>query len=62
MPNKTKLRKTFAKRKVISDQDYQETLIDIAHFKAEQHGFVPGFEQEEWFETEKDIHEMLKLH
>ncbi len=62
MPNKTQLRKTHVKSKVVYEQDYQETLTDTAHYKAEQCGFVPGYAQEEWVETENDIRAMLKLH
>ena len=62
MPNKTQLRKTCSKNKVVYDQDYQKSLADAAYYKAEQCGFVPGYAQEEWIETDKDIRAMLKLH
>ena len=62
MPNRTQLRKIRSKNKVVYDQDYQESLTNAAHYKAEQCGFVPGYAQEEWIETEKDIRAMLKLH
>ena len=44
------------------DQDYQEMIAEAAYYKAEQRGFVPGFEQEDWLAAEYEIHSMLDLH
>ncbi len=43
-------------------QDYQEMIAEAAYYKAEQRGFVPGFEQEDWLAAESEIHSMLDLH
>ena len=45
-----------------SDQDYQEMIAEAAYYKAEQRGFVPGFEEEDWLEAENEIISMLNLH
>ena len=44
------------------DQDYQEMIAEAAYYKAEQRGFVPGFEQEDWLAAENEIRSMLDLH
>lgn len=45
-----------------SDQDFQEMIAEAAYYRAEQRGFVPGFEEEDWLQAETDILAMLKLH
>ncbi len=45
-----------------SDQDFQEMIAEAAYYKAEQRGFIPGFEEEDWLQAESDILAMLKLH
>ena len=62
MPTKKLSQETLAKNKMAYNQDYQEMLSDTAHYKAEQYGFVPGYAQEEWVETENDILSLLDLH
>lgn len=44
------------------NQDYQEMISEAAYYKAEQRGFVPGFEQEDWLAAENEILSMLDLH
>ena len=74
MPTTVKSQKTSQKKKPVlsvkskksskykSDQDYQEMIAEAAYYKAEQRGFVPGFEEEDWLEAENEILAMLKLH
>ncbi len=74
MPSIVKEKKTSQKKKQIltvkskkdspfkSDQDYQEMIAEAAYYKAEQRGFVPGFEEEDWLEAENEIMSMLNLH
>ena len=45
-----------------SDQDYYEMIAEAAYYKAEQRGFIPGFEEEDWLEAENEIMSMLNLH
>jgi len=47
MPNTVKSRKTPQKHKHVRAQNYQEMLVEVAHYNAEQHGFISGFEEEE---------------
>lgn len=44
------------------NQDYQEMIAEAAYYKAEQRGFIPGFEEEDWLDAENEILAMLKLH
>ena len=74
MPNQVKSQKTAQKKKTVLSikpkksnvqdptQDYQEMIAEAAYYKAEKREFVPGFEQEDWFEAENEILSMLKLH
>ena len=45
-----------------SNHDYHEMIAQAAYYKAEQRGFVPGFEQEDWLAAEYEIYSMLDLH
>jgi len=63
-PQKTKfeLSDRFKKSTAhIPNEDYQEMVLEAAYYKAEQRGFVPGYEEEDWLEAENEILEMLKL-
>ena len=74
MATTVKSKKTLQKKKpvllvkakkdspLISNQDYHEMIAEAAYYKAEQRGFIPGFEKEDWFEAENDILSMLSLH
>jgi hypothetical protein len=35
--------------------DRRRRIADAAYYRAEQRGFTPGFEDEDWLEAEKDI-------
>lgn len=65
--------KTLKKKSVLSikpkrkinnptDQDFQEMISQAAYYKAEQRGFVPGFEEEDWLLAEEEIIAMQKRH
>lgn len=45
----------------IPNQDYQEMVSQAAYYKAEQRGFIPGYEEEDWLEAENEILSMLNL-
>ena len=74
MPTTVKSKKTSKKKKPVlsvktkktnpykPDQDYQEMIAEAAYYKAEQRGFIPGFEEEDWLEAENEIMSMLNLH
>ena len=44
------------------DQDFQEMIAEAAYYKAEQRGFIPGYEEQDWLDAENEILAMLKLH
>ena len=74
MPTTVKSQKKSQKKKAVLsikskrktknpyNQDFQEMIAEAAYYKAEQRGFVPGFEEEDWLEAESEIMAMLKLH
>ena len=74
MPTTVKSQKTTSKKKSVlsvkskkisqpkPDQDYQEMIAEAAYFKAEQRGFIPGFEEQDWLDAENEVLAMLKLH
>ena len=74
MPTTVKLRSTAQKRKPklsvkskktsahTPNQDYQEMIAEAAYYKAEQRGFIPGFEEQDWLDAENEVLAMLKLH
>ena len=45
-----------------SGQDFQEMIAEAAYYKAEQRGFVPGFEEEDWLQAEDEMMAMLQRH
>jgi len=45
----------------IPNQDYQEMVSQAAYYRAEQRGFIPGYEEEDWLEAENEILSMLNL-
>jgi len=45
----------------IPNHDYHEMVSQAAYYKAEQRGFIPGYEEEDWLEAENEILSMLDL-
>lgn len=45
----------------IPNQDYHEMVSEAAYYKAEQRGFMPGYEEEDWLAAENEILSMLDL-
>ena len=43
----------------ISNRDRYEMIAKMAYFRAEKRGFEPGWEQQDWLESEGLIDEML---
>ena len=43
----------------ISNRDRYEMIAKMAYFRAEKRGFEPGWEQQDWLESERLIDEML---
>ena len=74
MPTTVKMKKTPQKKKPVlsvktkkttlynPDQDYHEMIAEAAYYKAEQRGFKPGFEEDDWLEAENEIMSILNLH
>lgn len=74
MQTTTKSQKTVEKKKPVlsvksnktslnnPDQDYHEMIAEAAYYKAEQRGFIPGFEDQDWYEAENEISPLLDLH
>lgn len=44
----------------VSPKERYEMIAKMAYFRAEKRGFEPGWEQEDWLESERLIDEMLK--
>lgn len=51
---KTNSRPTAAERRAM--------IAEAAYYKAEQRGFMPGFEELDWFEAEQEIVSKLSNH
>jgi len=43
----------------INPRDRYEMIAKMAYFRAEKRGFEPGWEQDDWLESERLIDEML---
>ena len=43
----------------IDQRDRYEMIAKMAYYRAEKRGFEPGWEQEDWLESEKLVDEML---
>ncbi len=52
--------KKTAARVAVSPKERYEMIAKMAYFRAEKRGFEPGWEQEDWLESERLIDEMLK--
>ena len=48
-----------AGKKLFSARDRYEMIAKMAYFRAEKRGFEPGWEQEDWLESEKLVDDML---
>ena len=48
-----------ASKNLFSQRDRYEMIAKMAYFRAEKRGFEPGWEQEDWYECEKLVDEML---
>ena len=63
-PRKKTTRQPTAKKRSstqsISHKDRYEMIAKMAYFRAEKRGFEPGWEQQDWLESEKLIDEMLR--
>lgn len=35
--------------------DRQEIIAELAYYKAERRGFLPGYELQDWIEAEKEL-------
>lgn len=63
---KTVQKKTTAKSRAaqtvlekIDPRERYEMVAKMAYFRAERRGFEPGWETEDWYESEKMVDEML---
>ncbi len=43
----------------VSHKERYEMIAMKAYFRAEKRGFEPGWEQQDWYESEREIDEML---
>ena len=50
---KIKARKNPDKN-TLADPTQHARIAELAYYKAEQRGFVPGHELEDWYETERE--------
>lgn len=56
---KTEEQKTF--RKNILDQGQREQMVaQAAYFRAEHRGFDPQGQEDDWYQAEKEVDEMLR--
>lgn len=49
-----------ATKPVVSDRERYEMVATMAYYRAEQRNFEPGNEQQDWYECEQIVDEMLK--
>ena len=56
-PRKPRTSKADMRR--ISARERYEMIARMAYFRAEKRNFEPGWEQQDWFESEKIVDEML---
>ena len=49
-----------ANKPVISPRERYEMIATMAYYRAEQRNFAPGNDEQDWFECEQIIDEMLK--
>ncbi len=57
---KKKTAATTDAKPVISDRERYEMVATMAYYRAEQRNFEPGNEQQDWYECEQIVDEMLK--
>jgi hypothetical protein len=43
----------------LTEEELQERIAERAYYRAEQRGFAPGHEQEDWAEAEREVREEL---
>ncbi|MGR8979229.1 MAG: DUF2934 domain-containing protein [Gammaproteobacteria bacterium] len=45
----------IAQKEALTECDRNAKIAEMAYFKAEKRGFIPGFEEADWFEAEKEF-------
>jgi hypothetical protein len=43
----------------MAEEELRNRIAERAYFRAEQRGFAPGYETEDWIEAEKEVREEL---
>lgn len=43
----------------ISEEEIRARIAEAAYYRAEQRGFSPGYEMEDWIEAEREVREAL---
>ena len=53
--SKANSKKQAASTSNLSDDGRRSMIEEAAYYKAEQRGFTPGHEDQDWIEAEKDV-------
>lgn len=43
----------------MTEEELRDRIAERAYYRAEQRGFAPGYETEDWIEAEKEIREAV---
>ncbi|MDH5300985.1 MAG: DUF2934 domain-containing protein [Gammaproteobacteria bacterium] len=46
----------------LTQEERQQMIAETAYYIAEQHGFEPGRDQQNWLEAERQVDQMLSQH
>jgi len=53
--NENKSPRTLSSKRPLTSQQREQMIATMAYLRAEQRGFVPGHEQEDWLQAEAEV-------
>jgi Protein of unknown function (DUF2934) len=53
--NENKSPRTLSSKRPLTSQEREQIIATMAYLRAEQRGFVPGHEQEDWLQAEAEV-------
>lgn len=57
--NENKGARTPASKQHVTSQEREKTIATMAYLRAEQRGFAPGHEQEDWLQAEAELDRLI---
>ena len=57
--NENKNSRTLSSKPQVTSQEREQMIATMAYLRAEQRGFAPGHEQEDWLQAEAEVDRLI---